>query len=323
VISSSGSGTRSTVTRRIGSSLRTAIEPAGNGVSSPFGYKALQLARELLGGDAISAEDWKNLRFDLRTNTSGQLALVVFHPSYNYEDFVRGIQVETNNGQVEYNTVNKVFCEIALQAGKNEDKTHVLVIDEIDRANLPAVMGELLFALEYRDWEVNLPYAREALKVPKNLHIIGTMNTADRSIGYLDYAVRRRFAFIPCEPSQEKLESYYGDEELKTAAVSIFRSVSALFSPDTQGNPSKYLSPDFDPRDVAIGHTYFMAKDGPELVRKAVFQVLPLLREYIRDGILKPEEEKFAFNIGAGSINLLSPGAQQEFGGALWQMLPR
>src|SRR5207249_3234692 len=121
-----------------------------------------------------------------------QWALVVFHPSYNYEDFIRGIQVETRDGQLQYKTVDRIFCEMAKEGSKHDDKPQVLIIDEINRANLPAVMGELLFALEYRGREVILPYAGEALKVPDNFYIIATMNTADRSIGYLDYAVRRR-----------------------------------------------------------------------------------------------------------------------------------
>jgi DNA polymerase III delta prime subunit len=290
--------------------------PPGTGKT----YRAIELAKELLGSRTINESEWDSLRFDPEKKT-GRWALVVFHPSYNYEDFLRGIQVKTCNGQVHYETVDRIFCSMAKKASQ-EGKPHVLIIDEINRANLPAVMGELLYALEYRGHDVTLPYSGEALKVPENFYVIGTMNTADRSIGYLDYAVRRRFAFIPCQPSEKELENYpdYKDDNVRTAALSIFRSVSALFRTDGEGN----LSPDFDRRDVGVGHTYFMAKTADELVRKCVFQALPLLCEYIKDGILRPDaERKILLKIDEKSIDLARPEGQQELESALWQILRR
>ena len=154
----------------------------------------------------------------------GQWSIIQFHPSYNYEDFVRGIQISTGeqSKQPEYNTVNRIFAEMADAAQKekeraksaNDDnvKKFVLIIDEINRANVAAVLGELIYGLEYRGASIEIPYKigdTKSLIVPDNLYVIGTMNTADRSIGHIDYAVRRRFAFVSLLPEKKIIEAYY------------------------------------------------------------------------------------------------------------------
>jgi len=158
-----------------------------------------------------------------------------------------------------------------------------LIIDEINRANLPAVLGELIYALEYRNEEVETPYkvnGKATLKVPPNLYIIGTMNTADRSVGHIDYAIRRRFAFIPVLANKE-LISHKGANKLYEQLI------EELFKP-------KNVAPDFQNclEDIKVGHTYFMATGNSDLSEeerialKVVYQVIPLLREYEKDGIL-------------------------------------
>ena len=200
---------------------------------------------------------------------------VQFHPSYNYEDFVRGIRMETDdNGRVAYKTENRVFGKMAERALANKGEPHVLVIDEINRANVSAVLGELIYGLEYRGKKVQTPYEVDGgygLTVPSNLKVIGTMNTADRTIGQIDYAVRRRFAFVQCLPEP----SVVADARAKE----FFEMVDGVFV---------HLSVDHDKEDVCIGHSYFLAS-GPELANKIIYQVVPILREYLKDGVLGKE----------------------------------
>jgi hypothetical protein len=164
-------------------------------------------------------------------------------------------------------------------------KKYVLIIDEINRANLPAVLGELIYALEYRYDEKNEKETSvesmydidgdRKLALPPNLYIIGTMNTADRSVGHMDYAIRRRFAFKTILP----------DESVITLlpAKEYFKEVKSLFD--------KYTASDFEKNDVMLGHSYFLAKDEDELKLKLRYEVLPILREYLKDGVLNKNEE--------------------------------
>ena len=236
---------------------------------------ALNVAASILG-----LEDAE----DLPAGNDSPFAFVQFHPSYNYEDFVRGIRVKTVGGQVVYKTENRIFGEMAERAATS-GAPHVLVIDEINRANVSAVLGELIYGLEYRGQEVQTPYKVESkeegkeegkagLVIPKNLQIIGTMNTADRTIGQIDYAVRRRFAFVHCLPDELVVESDGG-----ARALEFFEMVDDIFA---------HLSTDHDKEDVCIGHSYFLAS-GVELANKIIYQVVPILQEYLKDGILKKE----------------------------------
>jgi 5-methylcytosine-specific restriction enzyme B len=163
-------------------------------------------------------------------------------------------------------------------------KEYVLIIDEINRANLSSVLGELIYALEYRGQNVESMYEVDGsnkLLLPENLLIIGTMNTADRSVGHIDYAIRRRFAFIPI-PAKD-LSSELG----KTFKKQLFDKVIALFSHDT------HLSREFDPADVQLGHSYFIDKsdDGGSIDIRLEYEIIPILHEYIKDGVLKDSED--------------------------------
>ena len=166
-------------------------------------------------------------------------------------------------------------------------KPYVLIIDEINRANLSAVLGELIYALEYRGEAVKSMYAIEGennLILPPNLYIIGTMNTADRSVGHIDYAIRRRFAFVNVLPKE--LE---GDFD-----KNLFKAVSELFienydeyisNPDIELKGALTLSPEFKPEDVWLGHSYFITKNTPIDIRWK-YEIKPILLEYIKDGLL-------------------------------------
>jgi hypothetical protein len=132
----------------------------------------------------------------------GEVELVQFHPSYSYEDFVEGYRPRTVDGQLVYEVVDGPLKRLALTAASRPDVTHVLIIDEFNRALVSKVLGELYFLLEYRDAEVSLQYSAAPFMLPKNLVIIATMNTADRSIALVDAALRRRFHFLGLHPDQ-------------------------------------------------------------------------------------------------------------------------
>ena len=378
--------------------------PPGTGKT----YTAKNIAEKMIF-DIIS-EDKKMQKIKLEN--SDQFKLVQFHPSYSYEDFIRGITAKSNGTQIEYITENKVFAKFVEVANKNfndsskeinqlsldnwldiefnkfvkkiiekvgiddnfklsnkvfiyqidedcfrykgidwssegrlnfkdfkklildninkaidkleinnsisihawyrqsyympilieffkhcekfklqntskvELKNYVLIIDEINRANLPAVMGELIYALEYRGEIVEIMYdidGDNSLIIPPNLYIIGTMNTADRSVGHLDYAIRRRFAFVDILPDASVIKN--------AKAIKLFEVVSNLFfSKDT-------LASDFKANQVQLGHSYFIVKDDIELNLKVKFEIIPILEEYLKDGILLEKAEKIILDL--------------------------
>lgn len=250
----------------------------------------------------------------------GSWSIVQFHPAYNYEDFVRGIEVRGEGSNVSYNAVRRIFDRMAHAAWKTYRKAieegkdiqscpkFVLIIDEINRAHLAAVLGELIYALEYRGSPVDSPYAVQntgedgkelapstQIVVPPNLYIIGTMNTADRSIGHIDYAVRRRFAFVPLLPDPTPINSKQGKK--------LFGEIAKLFrvNSDQNGCREKTLSLEFHADDVQPGHTYFITRSSEvleELAGKFAYQVYPLLREYFKDGILINAPKLFDGKLG-------------------------
>ncbi len=135
-----------------------------------------------------------------------RVRLVQFHPSYAYEDFVQGFRPRLKNDQPGFQLRNGPLLDMAERARGNPDAKHFLVIDEINRGNLAKVFGELYFLLEYRDEPMQLQYSESEFSLPDNLYIIGTMNTADRSIALVDLALRRRFHFVEFHPSEWPVE---------------------------------------------------------------------------------------------------------------------
>ncbi|MDF5730831.1 MAG: AAA family ATPase [Rhizonema sp. PD38] len=133
--------------------------------------------------------------------------LVQFHPAYSYEDFIQGIRPQTQDGKLTYPLLPGHFLEFCKKAESCQN-TCVFIIDEINRANLALVFGELMYLLEYRDKEIPLA-SGNSFRIPKNVRIIGTMNTSDRSIAEFDYALRRRFAFIELRPNYDVLQRYH------------------------------------------------------------------------------------------------------------------
>ncbi len=181
---------------------------------------------------------------------------------------------------------------------KEVEKKYVLIIDEINRANLSAVLGELIYALEYRGEEVESMYevdGSQKLTLPPNLYIIGTMNTADRSVGHIDYAIRRRFAFVDVLP--KKLEDntnifFNTSDFVEVAKLFIKVGEHDVINFENAEN-SDFLSNDFYAKDIALGHSYFIAeKKNVSLEEKnnyfkmkMKYEVIPILNEYLKDGV--------------------------------------
>lgn len=208
------------------------------------------------------------------------IKIVQFHPSYTYEDFVKGIITYVDKeGKVGYKVQNKILMDIVNAAIENPTGKYVLIVDEINRANLPSVFGELIYALEYRGESVESLYEDDEsnskdISIPENLYFIGTMNTADRSIGHIDYAIRRRFVFKEVNSDI----SVITDEKAKA----LYLKVEELFS-------DEHRSPDFIKEDIMLGHSYFLNHKTP-IKHRLEFEIIPILKEYVKDGILIGED---------------------------------
>lgn len=200
----------------------------------------------------------------------GRIAFITFHQSYSYEDFVEGIRPITKDGVVNYEIRPGIFRQMCERAGQDPESRYVLIIDEINRANISKVFGELITLLEpdkrldaENEIQVTLPYSGDTFGVPSNLYLIGTMNTADRSIALLDTALRRRFEFEEMMPKPEILPTV-ADVDLADMLRRLNQRIEYLYD-----------------RDHMIGHAFFMNVDSLDEL-DAVFRrkVIPLLQEY-------------------------------------------
>lgn len=213
-----------------------------------------------------------------------------------------GEGVENNWRHYAQAFINAVKKEYDLE-NQISDKPYVLIIDEINRGNVSKIFGELITLLEAdkrsgggsHHISLKLPYSKEDFSVPSNLYIIGTMNTTDRSTGTIDYAVRRRFAFITLESKADVIGSWCDSQSVpynvKDAALAIFAQINGNGRNDTSSFIAKHKAADFELEDLKVGHSYFMAKDMATLKMKMCYEVVPLIKEYIKDGILRGEAE--------------------------------
>lgn len=255
-------------------------------------YITTELAVYLCDGSVPSTREQLKKRYK-ELQSEGRISFTTFHQSLDYEEFVEGLKPDTdslNDKDMRFVVKPGIFKRICMAAsaadGNNTNKPYVLIIDEINRANVSKVLGELITLLEKSkrlggddEFTVILPYSGEKFGVPDNLYIIGTMNTADRSLGYIDYAVRRRFAFMTLESQSDVIRDYYHNEgELMEKEISLFTSVRDLIKDN--------LNSDFDLKDIMIGHSYFLAKSGDEYKLNLEYKIRPLLEEYLRDGII-------------------------------------
>jgi hypothetical protein len=217
--------------------------PPGTGKT----YAAELLAQHLIGG------------------SDGLLEVVQFHPAYGYEDFIQGIRPKSReDGGLHYPMVPGQFLRFCENAGNCHGRC-VLIIDEINRANLARVFGELMYLLEYRDREIPLAGGGR-LKIPGNVRVIGTMNTADRSIALVDYALRRRFAFLALYPHYEVLRRYH-----QQTGFPIEGLINTLERLNTHIGDKHY----------AVGIAFFLRKDLAEQIADIwVMEIEPYLDEY-------------------------------------------
>ena len=223
--------------------------PPGTGKT----YVAQKLAKHLAGSE-------------------GRVTLVQLHPSYAYEDFVQGFRPTLEGDQAGFKLRDGPLLWAAKLARQEPDAKHYLVIDEINRGSLAKVFGELYFLLEYRDEKIVLQYSDEPFSLPSNLYIIGTMNTADRSIALVDLALRRRFYFVEFHPDDEPVKGVLrrwlaenAPDDMEWLA-DVVEQVNELLEAD---------------RHAAIGPSYFMKQGLDEAAVKRIWKhsVLPYIEE--------------------------------------------
>ena len=234
---------------------------------------ALSAALALSGrADAISAEPSRRAAAQVEMVRGERVRMVTFHPSYGYEDFVEGFKPDLAAGGpgLTLTLADGVFHALCGAASAHPEQLFLLVIDEINRGDLPRIFGELITLLEVdkRDLPVTLAISRRSFSVPPNIRIIGTMNTADRSISHLDAAVRRRFAFLPVGPDPDAVCGTVGPLDL----AAFFESLNTRIT--------RHLDADHQ-----IGHAYLL-RDGEPIATEddlaAAFhhEVVPLLEDY-------------------------------------------
>ncbi len=211
---------------------------------------------------------------------------IQFHQNYSYEDFIMGYKPNDSGG---FELKSGVFYDFCRKASIDADKPYFFIIDEINRGNLSKIFGELLMLIEkdYRDTPIRLSYTDKKFCVPSNLHIIGMMNTADRSLAMIDYALRRRFSFFEMKPgfSSDGFREYLngiGNPQLENVINAIIVLNDEIAKDDSLGT------------GFCIGHSYFCGLDGQkELPLKDIveYDIIPMLREYWFDNEEKYQNE--------------------------------
>lgn len=266
--------------------------PPGTGKTRRAKISAVKIIEKVTEEDNKSneIEDLKKFK---KYRDDGLIQIVQFHPGYSYNDFIESIDI------TEKNYVRGIFKEFAKTAQDNKPNKYVLIIDEINRANVSEVLGELLYGIEYREEEITIGISNDSFSVPDNLYIIGTMNTADRSLQALDYAVRRRFAFekmkaedmIPQNDGEKDNNYYYQiaggkHEKKKYFLEKAFEQVKE--------DVEKSVARGIIPEDIMPGASYFIVNgkdkeddkyDEEHFKYKMEYELIPLLKEYIKDGL--------------------------------------
>lgn len=225
-----------------------------------------------------------------------QIRFVTFHQSMDYECFVEGLRPEVadlgqNQKGINYCVKSGIFKEICEKA-KGKQRPYILIIDEINRGNISKIFGELITSIEADKREdeshylpVSLTYSDIDFGIPANLYIIGTMNSTDRSVGVIDYALRRRFSFITITSDINVISNHYNDEALQHAATTLFYDIR---------NFLKESKPDMDIEDLMVGHSYFLAETKEDLMIRLEYDIIPLIKEYVADGIISTSSDKLS-----------------------------
>ncbi len=244
--------------------------PPGTGKT----YRTIMEAVRICDGYVEKEYSEAKKRFE-ELRKKGRIEFVTFHQSYGYEEFIEGIRAKTENGSIRYSVEPGIFREICERAEDDPENPYILVIDEINRGNISKIFGELITLIEEdkrigaeNEMRVRLPFSGEEFGVPKNLYIIGTMNTADRSIAMMDTALRRRFVFEEMMPNPSLLDGVVVEGvDIRRVLETINQRIEVLYD-----------------REHTIGHAYFLPlKENPsfELLR-SIFEhkIIPLLAEY-------------------------------------------
>ncbi|MCA9042606.1 MAG: AAA family ATPase, partial [Planctomycetaceae bacterium] len=208
------------------------------------------------------------------SSNSVLVRICTFHPAYGYEDFIEGYRPTQTNGQLAFERRAGIFKQLCDDARRQPDRRFFLIVDEINRGDIPRIFGELLTILERdkRGQEVLLPLSGEPFSVPDNVYVIGTMNTADRSIALLDTALRRRFGFVELMPDKSVLGATV------VSGIPLGNWLYAL-----NQRIREYIGR--DARNLQIGHAYLLengqaVNDFAKFARIVQDDIVPLLEEY-------------------------------------------
>ncbi|MBU1024273.1 AAA family ATPase, partial [bacterium] len=244
----------------------------------------------------------KRLAYTLmESKDDSKIEMIQFHQSYSYEDFIQGFR-PTEDGK--FRLCDGVFYNFCLKARKDLENSYFFIIDEINRGNLSKIFGELMMLIEKdkrgKEFEIPLTYSKDdstKFSVPENVHLIGTMNTADRSLAMVDYALRRRFAFIALAPmfDSDKFKSHL--KECKISDSLSGKIIASFINLNLEISKDKNLGKGF-----RIGHSYFCppkemkTKEDVWYAGVIKYEIGPLIREYWFDNLQEAE----------GQINLLN-----------------
>ena len=233
-------------------------------------YSTIDYALKIV--DSSYSKDWDRetvMAAYKKKVEAGLITFTTFHQSYGYEDFIQGLRPITVEGNLELAPVDGVFKSLSDRAANDFDNNYVIIIDEINRANISKVLGELITLIEedkrwgeLNEMSVTLP-SGDFFAVPNNLYIIGTMNTADKSISLIDTALRRRFAFMEVTPELNLIE----DDALRGVLERL----------------NKSLEQELESTDLLVGHAYFMGATLDSFADIMNQSIIPLLYEYFYD----------------------------------------
>ncbi len=209
---------------------------------------------------------------------NAEIFFTQFHAETNYSDFIYGIKPNLNQSNLNYQEQKGIFLQALQFAISNPFKNVLLIIDELNRANLSNILGPIFYLFEYQmdDNSVNIEICNgfSVKKIPKNFYVIGTMNTADRSLAVVDFALRRRFAWYTLKPRILETKAFFKDDFL------TFQEIFYWYASSEELN----LQP---------GHAYFIANSKEEMTQRIRYELFPLIREYLLEGIMLKAKEDF------------------------------